>query len=146
MLKKILILIPVLLIFSCYSTKFPKIEMKMNNKIYKIEVAANDKYKSLGLMFRKKLNKDSGMIFIYPKKQILYFYMKNTFVPLDIAFIDDQYKIIDIQSMQPLDETTIASKGEAMFALEVNRGFFERINLKVGDKVDFLDPIPFIAE
>ncbi|HOV15548.1 MAG TPA: DUF192 domain-containing protein [Spirochaetota bacterium] len=118
----------------------------MNGKIYKIEVAANDKDKSVGLMFRKKLDKNSGMIFVYPKKQYLYFYMKNTFIPLDIAFIDNEYKIVDIQSMQPLDETTVASKSEAMFALEVNRGFFDRIGVRVGDTVDFLDPIPYIAE
>ena len=72
--------------------------------------------------------------------------MKNTFVPLDIAFIDESYKIVDIQSMQPLDETTIASKAKAMFALEVNRDFFNKIGQKVGDKIEILDPIPFISE
>lgn len=146
MLKKVLFFIPILLIFSCYSSKFPKIQIKMNGKIYKIETAAKDNEKSLGLMFRKNLSKDGGMLFIYPKKQFLYFYMKNTFIPLDIAFIDDNNVVVDIQSMQPLDETTIASKDEAMYALEVNRGFFERIGVKVGDKIEFIDPIPFIAE
>ncbi len=146
MFKKISFLIFISLLFSCYQNTLPKIEIKMNDKIYKIEVASSDKDRSKGLMFRKKLNKNSGMLFVYPNEQYLYFYMKNTFVPLDIAFIDESYKIVDIQSMQPLDETTIASKAKAMFALEVNRDFFNKIGLKVGDKIEILDPIPFISE
>lgn len=149
MFKKFFFLISFIslfLLFSCYSTKFPKTQIKIKDKIYKIEVAAKDTEKSLGLMFRKKLDKNSGMIFIYPKSQYLYFYMKNTFISLDIAFIDENYTIIDIQSMEPLDETTIPSKGKAMFALEVNRDFFKRIGVNVGDKIEFIDPIPYIAE
>lgn len=85
------------------------------------------------------------MLFVYPNKKYLYFFMKNTFIPLDIAFIDEQHKIIDIQQMEPLDETTIQSKKEAMLALEVNRGFFDRVGLKVGDTLNFVTPIPYIT-
>lgn len=69
--------------------------------------------------------------------------MKNTIIPLDIAFIDENYKIINIERMEPLDESSIVSEKEAQFALEVNRGFFERINLKEGDIIKFITPVPF---
>jgi uncharacterized membrane protein (UPF0127 family) len=76
----------------------------------------------------------------------MYYYMKNTFIPLDIAFIDDNFKIIDIQTMQPLDETTVASRGKAMYALEANKGFFKRVGLKVGDKLEFETPVPYFQQ
>ncbi|OHD08574.1 MAG: hypothetical protein A2086_13070 [Spirochaetes bacterium GWD1_27_9] len=142
-MKKIFLLLIIFVIFSCYTSDFPKVEIKMKDKIYKIEVAVTEKQREKGLMLRKTLDKNSGMLFIYGRSQNLYFYMKNTFLPLDIAFIDSEGKIINIEKMQPLDETTISSKGEAMYALEVNRGFFERINIKVGDKIEFISPIPF---
>jgi uncharacterized protein len=95
-------------------------------------------------MFRKKLSSNNGMLFVYKDKRILSFYMKNTLIPLDIAFIDEYFRIINIEEMEPLDETSIISKKEAQFALEVNRGFFEKIGLKEGDIIKFITPIPFI--
>ena len=86
------------------------------------------------------------MLFVYGKKTYLSYYMKNTFIPLDIAFIDEQYRIVDIQQMEPLDENSIVSAKKAQFALEVNRGFFERLGLKVSDELEFISPIPFISE
>ena len=143
-MKKIYILILfILLLFlnSCVKDK-NFVKAKINKKIYNFELAITDKEKETGLMFRKSLDKESGMLFVYGSMNFLYFYMKNTLIPLDIAFIDSNYKIIDIQSMEPLDETTIVSARRSMYALEVNRGFFERVGLKVGDKIDFTTPIP----
>ena len=110
------------------------------------EIAATEEARKKGLMHKKKLNKNSGMLFVYPNKSYLSFYMKNTFIPLDIAFIDEQFRIVDIQQMEPLDETSIVSKKKAQFALEVNKGFFERVGLKVGDKLEVITAIPFISE
>ena len=84
------------------------------------------------------------MLFVYNNKNILNFYMKNTLIPLDIAYIDDNRKITEIREMQPLDETTITSQNEVQYALEVNRGFFKRVGLKVGDKLNFVTPVPYI--
>ena len=143
--KNITLILIFLFIFSCSAaSRLPEVKIEMNNKIYKFEVAATNEARSKGLMFRKKLGKNEGMLFVYKQKSILYFYMKNTLIPLDIAFIDDNHKIIDIQSMEPLDETTITSNGKAMFALEVNRGFFERIGVKQGDEIKFMTPVPYI--
>lgn len=140
---KILLLLVIL--FSCYSEK-KYVKAKINKKIYKFELAITDKEREVGLMFRKYLNKDSGMLFVYSSMTYLYFYMKNTLIPLDIAFLDYNYKIIDIQSMEPLDEKVIKSKKKAMYALEVNRDFFEKVNLNVGDTINFITPIPYLLE
>ena len=143
--KIILIFIIFLILFSCYSEK-KYVKAKINKKIYKFELAITEKERETGLMFRKSLDQNSGMLFVYSNMNYLYFYMKNTIIPLDIAFIDYNYKIIDIQSMEPLDETTIVSKKKAMYALEVNRGFFDKVGLKVGDKIEFITPIPHLIE
>ena len=84
------------------------------------------------------------MLFVYKEKMYLSFYMKNTLIPLDIAYLDEFFRIINIEEMSPLDETPIKSKKIAQFALEVNRGFFEKVGLKEGDIINFITPIPFI--
>ena len=145
MKKYFLFFIAAILLFSCGSSA-DKVKVKLNGKSYTFSVAATEKTRQTGLMYIKKLDKDGGMLFVYGQKQELYYYMKNTYIPLDIAFIDDELKIIDIQSMEPLDETTIQSKGKAMYALEVNRGFYERIGVKVGDKIEFITPVSYKAE
>jgi uncharacterized protein len=141
-----LVIIIIFFITSCTKSDYPGVEVKINGKTYSFESAVTEKQRQTGLMFRKKLDKNNGMLFIYGKEEYLFFYMKNTFIPLDIAFIDDEFKIIDIQQMEPLDETTIQSKGKARYALEVNRGFFSKAGLNVGDKLDFTSPIPYKVE
>lgn len=90
-------------------------------------------------MFRERLDLDSGMLFVFEEPQFLNFYMKNTPLALDIAFLDSDCRIIDIQPLCPYSEEVVTSKGLALYALEVNRGFFQRAGLGVSDKIEFLD-------
>ena len=144
MVKKIfLILIQIFIFVSCTGKTTP-IRIMINDKEYKFEVAATEKSREVGLMFRKKLDKDSGMLFIYKYERLMAFYMKNTYIPLSIAFINKNFEIINIENGEPLDESNIESIGPAMYVLEVNRGFFERVGLKVGDKLDIVSAIPYI--
>lgn len=143
--KIVVIILLALLSVNCGSDK-KYVKAKINKKIYKFELALTEDEKGLGLMFRKKLDPNGGMLFVYSYMTIMDFYMKNTLIPLDIAFIDGDFKIIDIQSMNPLDETTVRSKKRCMYALEVNRGFFDRVGVKEGDKIDFITPIPYVTE
>lgn len=143
--KIVVIILLALLLVNCGSDK-KYVKAKINNKIYKFELALTEDEKGLGLMFRKKLDPNGGMLFVYSYMTVMDFYMKNTLIPLDIAFIDGDFKIIDIQSMDPLDETTVRSKKRCMYALEVNRGFFDRVGVKEGDKIDFITPIPYVTE
>lgn len=131
-------------IFSCFSNKITYIKAKINNKEYKFEIALTKEERQKGLMFRKELSKNGGMLFVYREKRYLSFYMKNTVIPLDIAFLDEFFRIINIEEMYPLDETSINSIEPAQFALEVNRGFFKKVGLKEGDIINFITPIPFI--
>ena len=88
-------------------------------------------------MFRKELADDSGMLFVFNDLDYHNFYMKNTTIPLDIAFLDNDFTVVDIQAMQPLNETSIIPKVKIRYALEVNRGFLKKIGIKIGDKILF---------
>ncbi len=104
----------------------------------KVEVAQDEETRMHGLMYRDKLSEDEGMLFVFPEQRILSFWMRNTFIPLDIAFIDADGRIVDIQRMQPIDESKLyVSAAPALYALEVNAGWFERHGLKVGSLVRF---------
>ncbi|MGB9701045.1 MAG: DUF192 domain-containing protein [Thermodesulfobacteriota bacterium] len=105
-----------------------------NTKIF-VELARTEKEKARGLMFRTKLAENEGMLFIYEQEEILAFWMKNTFLPLSIAFIDRHGRIIDIQDMEPFSLDTHRSARPAQYALEVNKGWFEKNGIKVGDVV-----------
>jgi uncharacterized membrane protein (UPF0127 family) len=113
-------------------------KIEINNKILYVEIADNDEKRSLGLMFRKYLPDSMGMLFIFDSSGIYPFWMKNTYIPLSIAFIDENYKIIDIFDLEPLDETPIFPLKKFKYALEVNRNWFKRNDIRVGDKVKFM--------
>ncbi|OHB72488.1 MAG: hypothetical protein A2W23_02785 [Planctomycetes bacterium RBG_16_43_13] len=104
---------------------------RSNAKAY-IEVADEDGERQHGLMFRKGLSKDDGMLFIYDNPHILSFYMKNTLIPLSIAYIRADKTIISIHDMKPLDETSIESEEPAKYALEVRQGWFKEYDVKPG--------------
>jgi uncharacterized membrane protein (UPF0127 family) len=103
-----------------------------------IETAQSDDERQRGLMFRESLPADQGMLFVFPISQIQSFWMRNTFIPLDIAFIDESGAIVDIQQMKPVDESVLyTSKAPALYALEVNAGWFEKHQIQVGASVKF---------
>lgn|GEM_PF-394423 len=92
-----------------------------------------------GLMFRDSIPQDHGMLFVFSNPHVLSFWMKNTKIPLSVAFLDENRKILNIRDMEPLDEKTRhRSKGPGLYALEVNRGWFDRNGIKEGDVATFL--------
>ncbi len=105
-----------------------------DHKVY-VEIARTEQEKARGLMFRQKLGENEGMLFVFEQEELLSFWMKNTFLPLSIAFIDRQGKIIDIQDMEPFSLNTHRSAKPAQYALEVNKGWFGKNGIKVGDVV-----------
>ncbi|MDP8952997.1 MAG: DUF192 domain-containing protein [Actinomycetota bacterium] len=100
------------------------------------EIADDETERQKGLMERTELAENAGMLFVYEREQPLSFWMRNTTIPLSIAYIDAEGRIVDIQDMQPLDETPRPSAEPARYALEVNQGFFEKRGVKVGDEVE----------
>jgi uncharacterized membrane protein (UPF0127 family) len=101
-----------------------------------VEIADTPDERLTGLMGRPTLAADTGMLFIFDQEQILSFWMKNTLIPLSVAYIDAEGRIVDIQDMQPLDETAHPSAEPAQYALEVNQGFFAEQGVVVGDMVE----------
>ena len=96
--------------------------------------STNGEFKA-GLMFRESLDEDSGMLFLFDSIDYHTFHMKNTTIPLDVAFIDKWGIIESIKELKPLDNEHIGPDSPVLFALEVNKGWFAEHNVKVGDKV-----------
>ena len=92
-------------------------------------------------MYREKLNKDNGMLFIYPQEKYLAFWKKNKKIPLSIAFINDNNVITQIESMTPYSLTNHTSKEKVRYALEMEDEWFRKNGITVGCKVDFSSEI-----
>ncbi len=103
--------------------------------ILNVEIPSTPESFSAGLMFRESLDRDSGMLFVFDEVGEKSFHMRNTTIPLDIAFINEEGIIESIKELKPLDETYVYSDAEVLYALEVNRGWFEENNIKVGDSI-----------
>jgi uncharacterized membrane protein (UPF0127 family) len=103
-----------------------------------VEIADTDPERQRGLMGRTALPEDQGMLFVFGGEQELSFWMKNTLIPLSIAYIDSEGRIVDIQDMKPLDDDPphYVSAEPARYALEVNQGFFEERGIEVGDRAE----------
>ncbi len=109
--------------------------LTVKGKTIKVEIVRTEKEKERGLMFREQMGKDEGMLFVYEGEEMLTFWMKNTRLPLSIAFIDKGGRIVDIQDMEPFSLKTHTSARPARYALEMNRGWFAREGIKVGDMI-----------
>ena len=100
-----------------------------------VELAQTDEERSIGLMYRKSLEDGKGMLFIFENDQVLSFWMKNTLIPLSIAYIAFDGTIADIRDMHPNNTSPVHSSRSVRYALEVPQGWFERVGVKAGDKV-----------
>lgn len=100
-----------------------------------VEIARSPQERQRGLMFRETLAADAGMLFDFGGESTSGFWMKNTLVPLSIAFISPDGVIIDMQDMRPLDETIHYSPQPYRWAVEANRGWFSEHGVVVGDRV-----------
>lgn len=117
----------------------PTHELQLGDKTLTVEVAATPASRSQGLMFRQSLPDDHGMLFIWPREQRIAMWMKNTPIPLSVAFIDREFRILNIADMEPFSTRAHASSAPALFALEVQRGWFARNGIAAGDTLPDLD-------
>ncbi len=101
-----------------------------------VEIADESAEQQQGLSERTALAENSGMLFVFDQEQPRTFQMRETLIPLSIAFIDAAGIIVDIQDMQPLDQNVYPSAAPAQYALEVNQGFFAERGIQVGDEVE----------
>lgn len=117
----------------------PVVELTIGKAKLKAEVAGDNNTRTVGLMNRFSLQPDHGMLFVFAQSQPLAFWMKNTYVPLSIAYIDTRGVILNILDMKPHDESTYPSAGAALYALEMKQGWFKERGIAAGDRVDGLD-------
>lgn len=114
------------------------IPLSVEGHTLQVEVARSPLERAQGLMFRKEMGADHGMLFAFEEERIQSFWMKNTYLPLSIAFIDRDKRIVNLHDMAPNNsERTYESTAPVLYALEVNQGWFARNGVGVGDVVTF---------
>jgi uncharacterized membrane protein (UPF0127 family) len=112
-----------------------EVTIEVKGKKLSVEAALTPNERAKGLMFRDSMPADHGMIFVYGKPQKMSFYMLNCRYPLDIAFIAEDGTIRQIGQMEPREEMPTRSQDEVKYALEMNKGWFERNRIGIGDKL-----------
>lgn len=122
--------------------EFPTMQLSAGMYLIKAEVAANEADREQGLMFREHLADNQGMLFIFDQAAGHCFWMKNTLLPLSIAFLADDGTIVNIENMAPETENNHCPRQAVRFALEMNQGWFSKKGLKAGAKISGLPRLP----
>ena len=115
---------------------FSEEKISIESLFSKIEVVSNSQERKLGLMYRENLPYDNAMFFIWEYKKRQCMWMRNTYIPLNVAYLDSSGKILEIYDMVPLSDKSVCSKKRVRYALEVNLNWFEDNNILVGDVLD----------
>ena len=118
--------------------------MELTAGMYRIEaeVAANDQNRQVGLMNRKAMPQQRGMLFVFTQANAHCMWMRNTLLPLSVAFVDDDGYIINIEDMQPQTEDNHCARKPARYALEMNLGWFAQRGIKPGARLGGIDRAP----
>ena len=120
----------------------PVVELNAGFHRIEAEVAASQENRMVGLMNRKTLPQQRGMLFVFPQPNTYCMWMRNTYIPLSVAFLDDGGAIINIEDMQPQTESNHCARKPARYALEMNAGWFAQRGLKPGARMGGLDRVP----
>lgn len=135
--KVVAMLILTVLGAGCGGSGLKTTRLTVGSATLKIELAIDAGDQGRGLMYRKKLDADRGMLFVYDREEVRSFWMKNTSIPLSIAYIDADKEIVHITDMLPRSLDSHSSIHPCQYALEVNRGWFDEHGVEVGDRVEF---------
>jgi uncharacterized protein len=137
-MNKLIFLIPLsLLMLGCTTSNTSK--LKINDQIFNVELAESSVDRAQGLMFRKNLDLNAGMLFLFSTSDKHSFWMKNTYLPLDIIWINSDLEIVHIHNnAQPCQDTcpSLLPDQAAKYVLEINAGLAKKHNFKIGDKVE----------
>jgi uncharacterized membrane protein (UPF0127 family) len=131
---------------TCLAEELATIQLSVKGHRVVAEVAATPETRTTGLMHRFSLKPGHGMLFVFSTPQPLAFWMKNTFIPLSIAFIGRNGDILNIEDMSPQTENTHPSRGLAQYALEMKKGWFAERGIGAGDRVEGLRHAPRVQE
>ena len=120
--------------------ELPTVPLTINGHKITAEVAKTTEQVTTGLMYRFSLKPDHGMVFVFERSEPRAFWMKNTFIPLSIAFVAADGRILNIDDMAPQDEASHWSSGPAMYVIEMRKGWFAERGIRAGDRVSGLPP------
>ncbi|HET7547094.1 MAG TPA: DUF192 domain-containing protein [Usitatibacter sp.] len=109
--------------------------LHVGSQALKVEIAASEAERNRGLMFRKSLPREEGMLFIFDDPGYYAMWMKNTLIPLSVAFVDREGVILNIADMAPQTLDSHLAAGPALYAIETNKGWFAAHHVQAGDKV-----------
>jgi len=124
-----------------YAQTLPVVQLSAGMHLIRAEVAADMASRSRGLMFRKSLAQNAGMVFVFDEASQHCMWMKNTLIPLSVAFLDDNGTIINIENMAPQTEDTHCAARPARYALEMDRGWFTARGIKPGTKLGGMEKL-----
>ena len=140
MLSLVLVIVPAKIV-AC-PLQLPASTISIKGLTLTVEIASTPAARICGLSNRFRLPKNHGMLFVYPNLRNRAFWMKDTYIPLSVAFLDESGRIINLQNMTPVDtEKRYYSSRPVKYALEVNQGWFDKHEIEVGDTVEIKLPI-----
>ena len=139
---KFLSLVFFLLLASASALAAPTIELSAGMHRIEAEVASSNADRATGLMNRPSMPIHRGMLFVFPEAGVQCFWMKNTLIPLSIAFLEDSGRIVQIADMQPQSLDNHCSSKPVRFALEMNAGWFKSRGLAAGARINGVDKVP----
>jgi hypothetical protein len=121
---------------------FEKEKISLNGKIITVEIAKSGAQHERGLMYRKSLPENEGMLFIFAEEDTRYFWMKNTYIDLSIGYFDKEKVLVDVQEMKATSALEVRppsypSAKPAMYALEMKKGWFSKNKIKIGQRLHF---------
>jgi len=122
--------------------KFQSSQVKVGNQSLKVELAITEPQRMQGLMYREKLGANDGMLFVFDEPEYQSMWMKNTLIPLSVAFLAPDGTILNVEDMEPQTLNPHMSAGPALYAIETNKGWFAAHGLKPGDKATGLPKPP----
>mgnify|MGYP002137451206 FL=1 len=123
-------------------TSMPRMDLTAGFYRINAEVAANQKNRMQGLMHRRAMQTNEGMLFVFPQEDRHCMWMRNTFLPLSVAFLDAEGEILNIEDMEPQTEDNHCAAAPARFALEMNKGWFAGKGIKPGQRIGGVDKSP----
>jgi uncharacterized protein len=115
--------------------KLPTLPLTAGMHVIQAEIAQTPTQQMIGMMHRRTMGANEGMLFVYDEPHRMCFWMRNTLIPLTIAFIADDGRIVHTADMKPLDESSHCTTEPVRFALEMNQGWFAKRGLKKGDRL-----------
>ena len=141
-LARALLLLALLCVAGMARAEMPEVALSVNGHKLTAEVASTEATRTQGLMHRRILPADRGMLFVFPDVSRHAMWMMNTFIPLSVAFLDEDGTIINIEDMKPHTQDSHPSAKPAKYALEMNLGWFAKRGIKPGAKIEGIERSP----